>query len=125
MPLFATHGARADVLFIIIALLGIALPHGEDNMFIEHHVTAAHHPTGSRIVHQPRRGFGSVAHKDTLPRAIVKFTALRFVNVDIGRIAEDPYRAKISSSTGRQGDMYTAGSATIHTIADMHRSGHR
>jgi hypothetical protein len=37
---FATHGARDDVLFIIIALLRIALPHGEDNNLIEHHVTA-------------------------------------------------------------------------------------
>jgi hypothetical protein len=84
-------GARDAGLFIIIALLRMALPHGEDSNLIEHHVTAAHHPTSSRIVHQPRRWFGSTAHKDTLPRAIVKFAASRLVNVDIGRTAEDPH----------------------------------
>jgi hypothetical protein len=52
---FATHGAWYAVLFIIIALLRIALPHGEDISLVKHHVTAARHPTSSRIVHQPRR----------------------------------------------------------------------
>jgi hypothetical protein len=87
--------------------------------------TAAHHPTSSKIVHQPRRRLGSVTHKDTLPRAIVKLPALRLVTVNIGRTAEDPQGAQISSSTGRQGERYTAGSTTMHTSADMHRSGHR
>jgi hypothetical protein len=52
---FATHGARDAILFIIIVLLHIALPHGEGSSLIEHHITAAYRPTRRMILRQPRR----------------------------------------------------------------------